>query len=153
MERIKLSYPKNLLAGWKSGNLQEEWARQYPKAFDKNDLHLALSQRRYHFGEWFVAVHFAQMGYRVLVEKYLYKNHPKKLKAANLLLPDDKVALLKALRPRHQFPDLLVYNNRESFFAEVKKDSDTLRESQAKFFKRVEKTLMTKVILVSLKSI
>lgn len=151
MERIKLLYSKNLLVRWKSGDLQKQWAKQYPKAFDKDDLRLALSQKRYHFGEWFVAVHFAQKGYRVLVEKYLYNNHPKKLKAAKRLLPDVQVALLKELKPRHQFPDLLVYDKHEFFFAEVKKDSDILRDSQAKFFQQIAKALKTKVVLVSLK--
>ena len=128
------------------------WRAEYPNAFDDEDLRLALSQNRYHFGEWCVAVHYAKLGYDVLVEKYLYKNHPRKLEIINGFFTPEQIDFLKYPKPRHQAPDLFVYKGKDFFFVEVKRDSDRLGKSQQTCFENIEKEFGCKVILVSIKT-
>src|SRR5207247_9770498 len=73
-----LYYDPALLQPWHAGKLPKQWFQEHPHIFDKDDLRITRRQLSRHFGEWFVAIHYAEQGYGVLVEKYIYKNHPCK---------------------------------------------------------------------------
>ena len=105
MEIKTFTYSSIFLKRWRSGSLPKEWQRKHPDIFDKDDLRIALSQPKYHFGEWFAAIHYAKKGYRVLVEKYLYQNHARKLKIIGRFFTPHKIEILRHPKPRHQAPD------------------------------------------------
>lgn len=62
MEFLKLTYDYGLRLQFLLGKIQKKWRREYPHIFDDEDLRLALSQPKYHFGEWLVAIHYAKKG-------------------------------------------------------------------------------------------
>jgi hypothetical protein len=152
-----LTYPPELLDSWHKKALQFKWRQEYDDIFDDDDLRIALSQQKYHFGEWFVARHYAQQGYKVLVEKYLYpKSHLKKYMALEKICGFDWIESLKQLlnhpKPRHQAPDLFVYKGKKFFFAEVKRDADSLGDTQRQSFERIEKHFHCEVRICALKA-
>ncbi len=143
---MKIYYSPNLLKEWKCGQLQRKWKKQYPNIFDEDDLRIALSQRKNHFGEWYAALHYAKMGYRVLIEKYIYYAHPAKIRILKRRWP----GLLERLRHlgqdyKCQPPDLLLYKRERFQFVEVKRDSDYEKPTQKKMFKALSKRLKTHV--------
>lgn len=93
----------------------------------------------------------------MLVEKYIYKNHPRKLKTLSYILTAKEVEYLKKGRKKRkcQPPDLFVYKpkDKEFFFVEVKRDTDHMRKPQEKFFKDIEKKLGCKVLICDLKAV
>jgi hypothetical protein len=120
--------------------LASEWARQYPRLFDQDDLDLIVNQAPdgYHFAEWYATIHlFVRDGVRCLIEKYdTYENHRL---GRRHQAHGDKVALYESVVPeahravhhevcvRHgvQLPDLLVLGRDGSYgFAEVKGPTD-----------------------------
>lgn len=145
MEINILIYNPELLKRWRQGILPKEWQQKYPHIFDKDDLRIALSQPKYHFGEWVTAIHYAKQRYDVLVEKYLYKNHERKLKIISRFFTPAQISVLKYSKPRHQAPDLFVYRGKKFFFVEVKRDGDCLSQSQENCFRNIEKKLKCKV--------
>src|SRR3989344_7732633 len=151
MKIINLSYAKKNYDEWRGGTLQKIWHKQFRKIFDKDDLRIALTQPRYHFGEWFVAIHYANKGYKVLVEKYLYRNHSRKFKIISRFFTPQQIGILKYPNPRHQSPDLFVYRDKKFFFVEVKLGKDRLRRSQKNCFKNIEKKLRCEVKVFYLK--
>ncbi|OGF66606.1 hypothetical protein A2757_00930 [Candidatus Giovannonibacteria bacterium RIFCSPHIGHO2_01_FULL_48_47] len=151
MKNEFLFYFPELFEKWKAKRLQRTWRRKFRKIFDKDDLRIALTQPRYHFGEWFVAIHYANKGYKVLVEKYLYRNHSRKFKIISRFFTPQQIGILKYPNPRHQSPDLFVYRDKKFFFVEVKLGKDRLRRSQKNCFKNIEKKLRCEVKVFYLK--
>lgn len=149
MEYIRLSYDPKLYEKWLDGSLKKEWAKDYPDLFDEDDFRITVKQKGFHFGEWFAAIYYHKRGYKVLIEKYIYNNHPKKLKVANNILGKDNVKYL--LNLENQPPDLFVYKGKDFFFAEVKKDADRLSRSQEECFNKMAKKLKTRFEVVELK--
>jgi len=147
-----LTYNPAFLKRWRAGILPKEWQRKYPDIFDEDDLRIALAQPRYHFGEWTAAMHYAKEGYGVLIEKYLYENHDRKLKIISRLLAPAQILFLRHPKPRHMPPDLFIYRDKEHFFAEVKRDGDRLNKSQENCFRNIEKKLKYEVRIVILKA-
>ncbi len=145
-------YDPLLLKSWRDGFLPREWQRKYSHIFDKDDLRIALSQPAYHFGEWIAAIAYAGKGYRVLVEKYLYKNHGRKIKIISQFFNPAQISFLKYPSPRHQPPDLFVYKGKRFFFVEVKRDGDRLKKSQARCFRGIEKELVCEVKVLHIKA-
>ena len=139
-----MSYKKELLEEWKRGKLYKEWADKYPETFDEIDINLAKSQPKYHFGEWFVAVHYAQEGFKSLLEKVGCQNHERKNKIIAQYLDFEKLMKIPKL------PDLFVYKNNDFFFVEVKKENDSLGDEQAKCFEKIEKEFGCDVYLCNL---
>ena len=155
MKIINLSYAKKNYDEWRGGTLQKIWHKQFRGIFDEDDLRISLTQPRYHFGEWFVAIHYAKKGYKVLVEKYLlYKSHPKKYSLITQILNQKQIEFIQNYKPRHQPPDLLVYSDTaKKFFVEVKRGNDILNESQKRFFNEIEKKTGIDVIIAYLQPI
>lgn len=137
MEAKRLSYPAHSYVAWKKGRFHHKWFRQFRSAFDKDDLRIVRNQHENgnHFGEWFTAVYYAKKGYGVLVEKYIYGNHPRKREVILRMLGERGLALLRKWRKLHhcQPPDLLVFRDKTCFFVEVKRGRDFLRDCQQKF--------------------
>ncbi|MFY9461834.1 MAG: hypothetical protein WAP51_01365 [Candidatus Sungiibacteriota bacterium] len=139
---MKLFYSPKLLTGWRKGSLQRQWHKKYPNIFDADDLKLALSQRKHHFGEWYVARHFADRGYKVLVEKYIYPSHQRKFRTMKKRWPGVLDYLRHLRRKYHcQPPDLLIYRDNNFFFVEVKRDSDYEKKNQKRMFALLRKNL------------
>lgn len=150
MQTQTLFYNPDLLKQWRAKALQQEWYKMYKGIFDEDDLRIALSQPRYHFGEWFVAIHYAEKKYSVLVEKYIYKNHPHKFKIISRYFSPEQISIFRL--PQFKLPDLFVYRGEEFFFVEVKRDSDRLGKGQNDYFQKLEKKLNCKVQVVYLKA-
>jgi hypothetical protein len=149
------TYDPRLLESWHEKKLQFKWRRKYGHIFDDDDLRIALSQPNGHFGEWFVAISFAEQGYNVLVEKYLYKNHARKKAVIERFFTPDRLELLKQLLTYpcwHQPPDLFIYKGKQFFFVEVKRDRDSLGETQRRCFEGLEKRFPCKVRIYEVKA-
>lgn len=140
-----INYPKESELLWANGYLIERWFNKYPKLFDKDDYRIARSQPRYHFGEWLATIHYFEQGYNVLVEKYIYKTHERKLKILSRYLSPKEISFLK--KTKNQPPDLFVYKGRQFFFVEVKKDRDRLSQSQKNVFAKIKNKLGCEVII------
>lgn len=137
-----LRYKPELFEKWCRGRLARQWFRKHQRTFDKDDLRITDRQRRGHFGEWFVAIHYAERGFGVLVEKYIYKNHSRKARILSEKLSSGQIDFLRrGARPWHQPPDLFVYKGEKYFFVEVKKDGDRLGRSQEQWFRKIERKL------------
>ena len=90
-----------------------QWACEYALLFDCEDIRIALTQTRYHFFEWYVAIRlYEECGYLSLVEKYAYKVHARKRATFQSLVPASVFEFVTE-RKKHgygqQAPDLLVY--------------------------------------------
>lgn len=144
MKEISLSYKKELLEEWKKGKLYEDWADKYPEVFDEIDKELVKNQPKYHFGEWFVAVYYAQKGYLSLLEKIGCLKHERKNKIVAQYLDFEKLKQIPKL------PDLFVYKGNEFFFVEVKKENDSLSDEQRKCYEKIEKEFNCDVYLCNL---
>jgi len=144
MREITLGYEKQILQDWKDKKLYEKWFKQFPDVFDKEDLGLARRRPSFHFGEWFVAKHYAEKGYKSLLEKFGCKNHDRKNKIIS------KYLNLKKLMCIPKFPDLFVYKNKEFFFVEVKKGGDRLNAKQGECFEKIKQEFGCEVILCNL---
>ncbi len=111
-------------------------------------------QGRAHFGEWFTAIHYYDLGYQVLVEKYCFeKKHTKMFARASAVLGSDVLTNLISLR-LGQLPDLLVYRNDKGqldrFFVEVKRPKEGYTTGQAKLFPHIEDKLRIPITTVRL---
>ena len=151
MIQKELKYNKDLLSEWRKKSLRELWWEKYG-VFDCEDLRIAITQSRhgYHFGEWYVATKFAKQGYKVLVEKYRsHKTHKQKYdKLFDYFTPEEVDFLTKS---KNQPPDLFVFNKKERFFVEVKRDTDKMSPSQKKFFEEIEKRLRCEILIYHLR--
>ena len=139
-----LEIARALQARWKVRELQREWADRYPQLFDEQDLRLALGKQArfgFHFVEWLGAIAVSTIsGYRALVAKYQYANHPAKRRVVSDL------GLAQLLRQKHptfgntQGPDLLMYrpDGGDYFFCEVKGPGDVLKPRQTAYFQHLE---------------
>lgn len=144
--------PTQLKAKWPKP-LAEEWRDRYPHLFDEEDLRLALSQPRYHFNEWFAAVHlFHRDGVYVLVEKYFCANHSRKQKELHDLVGAETRDLLSTmLKDKNvQPPDLLWFTStkKDYGFAEVKGPKDSLKESQVRSHEEIRERLGKQVEII-----
>jgi len=124
-KRVKSLWPSPLAQRWKA---------EYPQLFDRDDVRLARNQPTNHFVEWFAAIHlFQRDGVLSLVEKYVFRTHPKKQQLlSDLLRPEDIDALRDISRSTGaQLPDLMLHEaGRLVGFAEVKGPRDRLSTKQ-----------------------
>lgn len=138
--------------------LAERWAAEYPQLFDADDIRLTRKQTKYHFVEWFAAIHlFQRDGVRALVEKYVFSTHPIKQQSLRELLSADDIKVLHDIRRamRAQPPDLLLHEGGHLVgFAEVKGLGDRLGERQRQTHLALERTfgVSTEIINVRLRS-
>lgn len=141
---------------WRAGSLMPEWKLRFPELFDEQDVGIAENQPDYHFWEWLAAiVLYHATGYRALVEKYEYANHPRKREIVAKLLPDEVMRVLRD-RSEHgsvQGPDLLMYaaDMSDWFFCEVKGPGDRLRSEQMSKFEALAMVSGKAVRLLHLK--
>jgi len=141
---------------WRAGGLMPEWKLRFPELFDEQDVGIAENQPDYHFWEWLAAiVLYHATGYRALVEKYAYANHPRKQEIVAKLLPEDVLRVLRD-RTEHgsiQGPDLLMYapDMSDWFFCEVKGPGDRLRSEQMSKFEALATVSGKPVRLLHLK--
>lgn len=140
---MSIACPRSLRERWPDP-LAEEWLEQYPQLFDAEDLRMTRTQPTLHFWEWFAAIHILERdGAYSLVEKYVYKNHKRKLaRVAEVMTADQEAALLRicdGVEP----PDLFVYRpgTHEFWFAEAKGPTDRLRPNQAASHRAIEREL------------
>jgi hypothetical protein len=139
--RLKKYWPKPII------NL---WSDCYPNLFDSYDLRLAGRQQRYHFVEWFAAVHlYAHYGLSVLLAKYALDKYPEKQAIIRQRLGENR---LRYLRERHVgLPDIFAYDPkrpRRHLFAEVKGSGDRLRPAQRRNHRLIRRQLHVPVILI-----
>jgi len=136
---------------FKKGILSHQWFKTYPMLFDEDDLRLAISQKHYHFYEWFGAIQiYKDLSYLCLVEQYQFRIHKKKRELYESIVPREVVDFIDSNDfGRRQAPDLLAYTKDKSdwFFCEVKGGSDYLHKSQAEAFQKL-KTISRKDILI-----
>jgi len=146
-EDIELPYLRGDYLAWKRGRLHDKWFRENKLIFDEDDLRIARTQhsRGTHFGEWLTAIHYAKLGYNVLVEKYTCGVrsgiHPRKRKFISKILGDDALKTFHKWKGQFdsQVPDLFVFKGKEYFFVEVKKGRDAVRACQNEYFKRIKR--------------
>ena len=154
-KNFELTYPRDLYLAWKRGRLHYRWFRQYRNTFDEDDLRIVRNQHSNgnHFGEWFTAIHYAEKGYGVLVEKYMYGNHSRKCAVVSEIFGERGLNLLRKWRRQYhcQPPDLLVFKGNKYFFVEVKRGRDFLRDCQNAYFKNIERVFGCAVVIVDLK--
>ena len=122
------------------------WQQQYPNIFDDDDLRITPDQPSYHFCEWFAAIHlFQRDGAHSLVEKYLFKNHPRKVSQLLASLGQERIDVLsRVCEGLHvQSPDLFVHvpNTSRYWFAEVKGPNDSLSAGQVKSHELITREL------------
>lgn len=153
MESVNIPLDPSTFSVWKSGSLAKKWYKLYPDLFDSEDLRIALSQPQYHFAEWYAAIHFYKLGWKALIEQYIYKTHTRKLAVIEKYLGLEGLSFLRreARGGKVQPPDLFLYRKHKYFFGEVKVHGDTLREVQETFFKEIEKHFNTTVKIIYLK--
>jgi hypothetical protein len=155
---IELTYLRGDYLAWKRGRLHYRWFQENKLIFDEDDLRIARTQhsRGTHFGEWYTAIHYAEDGYNVLVEKYTCGVrsgiHLRKRKFISEILGDDALSTFRNWKKQFdcQVPDLFVFKGKEYFFVEVKKDRDYVRASQKEYFKRIKKTFHCGVVIADL---
>ncbi len=154
-KNIELTYPPSLYLAWKRGKLHYKWFRQHRNTFDEDDLRIVRNQHSNgnHFGEWFTAIHYAEKGHGVLVEKYMYGNHSRKRAVVSEIFGDRGLNLLRKWRRLYhcQPPDLLVFKGSRYFFVEVKRGRDFVRDCQKAYFKNIERVFGCPVVIVDLK--
>ena len=136
--------------------LARQWLQQYPDIFDRDDLRLAMNQARYHFCEWFAAIHlFHREGAHSLVEQYVYQNHPAKVARMATLLSERERKTLDAIRVAHavQLPDLFVFVPKTSryWFAEVKGPRDHLSTKQSRSHDAITRELKVPVEIIQVR--
>ena len=135
--------------------LAKRWAAEYPQLFDDDDVRLTRFQAKYHFVEWFAAIHiFQRDGVRSLVEKYTFGTHPLKRARLDTLLTEQQSGALHEIRKSIgvQPPDLLLYDAGSLIgFAEVKGPGDLLREKQLESHRMIRRRLRVPVEIVNVK--
>lgn len=135
-------YHPQQLDRFKSGELWNQWGKQYPDLFELQDIEIARNQARngYHFFEWISAILlWHTTGYLSIVEHYEFTRHKeKRAKLQRLVSPDvfDLITNHKENYGNTQCPDLLVYSPdyTDWFFCEVKGPKDRISPSQKILF-------------------
>jgi hypothetical protein len=138
---------------FKRGALRDKWVKQYPELFDEDDVRITQNQNDKHFFEWLAAVViYNTTGYLSLIEKYEFHNHNRKRRIIEKMLDKEQISILES--GKNQCPDLFVYapDYTDWFFCEVKGNTDRLRESQEKYFKRLMETTDKPVFLIKFKN-
>lgn len=116
----------------------------------------------YGFGEWMADRYFRDKGYYTITNEFNLLSNTSKFRKYNEIIAAmiDPQKLLKFKSMVHTLtnknypienPDMFVYNLENSFFAEVKKERDVLREPQIRFI-YLAKTILnveTKLIYLS----
>jgi VRR-NUC domain len=139
--------PRSLRAQWPNP-LAGEWLASYPQLFDEDDYRCTRRQPEHHFWEWLAAIRILERdGAYSLVEKYVYKNHPRKLACLTSILSAREQSALHEITRGVQPPDLFVYMPDKSrfWFAEVKGPSDRVRPRQAASHLAIERALRVPV--------
>lgn len=153
MSETTIHCPTGLRATWPDP-LVDQWAAAYSDIFDADDCRLAKSRPRYHFFEWFAAIHlFHRDGTLSLLEKYGYGNHIHKQDRLESLLSEDDRRFIAKFRDRFgvQPPDLLVYRSGQQYcwFAEVKGPGDTVSAGQRASWAALEERFGSAVELIN----
>jgi hypothetical protein len=128
---------------FKSGELAREWHNTYPALFDDDDFRLLEKQaaRGNHYYEWRAAIILLeQFGYHSLIEKYQFKNHPRKQPIFLARVPPSVLDLIRRRKDfgNPQLPDLFVYKPDDPtdwFFCEVKGGPDSISDKQKAYFR------------------
>ena len=141
--------PSALRARWPKG-LAPIWRAMYPDVFDDDDLRITRKQPRNHFAEWFTAIHiYHRYGALSLIEKYRYRNHPRKAALIGKILSSKELQVLDDVSSdcATQAPDLLVYSpdSRDFWFAEAKGPRDRLSEEQQASHAAIRRRLKVRV--------
>jgi hypothetical protein len=139
---------------WRSGELPKIWRAECPLLFDEDDFRLTpQASYAYHFGEWFGAIYYYKKGYQVLVEQYVFRNHPRQVNLLKQIVGKEGLPKLRKMCfGKTQPPDLFVYKDSEPvFFVEVKMEPDKLGAKQVRLFIEIQKELNIEVRLLHLR--
>jgi hypothetical protein len=133
--------------------LADRWAAAYPCLFDADDLRITRKQPKYHFNEWFAAIHlFHRDGAVSLAEKYLFNNHARKKALIKEVLTTEQYTTLADILAEFQLqpPDLCVITPDRSrfWFAEVKGPGDRLTEVQKQSHLAIRQRLKVPIELI-----
>lgn len=159
-EGFSAEFPSELLEHFKTEILHLYWFYKYPHLFDRADLWTGCTiqrKRGNHFGEWLGAIILNQhYGYKSLIEKYdCPGEHREKVAPARLLLGNDVYQTL--INNKNQPPDLLMYDDIDYCFYEVKRRSKNKKEkltpNQSEYFTWLKNKTGHKVHALSLAEI
>lgn len=155
MEETTLFCPTRLHESW-GPLLAHQWRAVYPNLFDDVDVRLALNQPRYHFVEWFVAIHlYHTYGLRTLLKKYVprfRKANPSKVEIFEKIVgPETAAKLSRELIGMP--PDLFLYRPADSSyrFVEVKAPTDRVMPEQRRNHEWIESHLEVSADIVRVK--
>jgi hypothetical protein len=151
MTETEFYYPGKLFEDWKRGLIHKRWYEYYRDTFCEVDLSIVENQHvgGYHFGEWFMTLHYLHEGYEVLTEKYALPSHHQGRAKAIEILGEAGVSFLDEMYT----PDLLVFKKsypKTFFFVEVKRDHDKLETNQEKSFPKIEQKFKCQVKIARL---
>lgn len=146
-----IKYSKQDIARWKNKELLKEWESKFPNLISDHLYDILVKRKElntYCFGELFTGAYFYEKGYKILYEPWLENclfQESIKLKGlrnrfleimSKAIGPEKFKAFsggLKKKKIEKGQPDLFVYNNKDHFFVEVKREGDKISEEQEKF--------------------
>jgi hypothetical protein len=129
---------------FKSGELWKEWVEHYPFLFDEIDRGYFETQSKYGYGlvEALAAIFvYLSTGYISIAGSYCYENQAEKRDIVKGWVSLETWELINQTHEYHsQPPDLFIYSpaSKDYFFCEVKGPGDKIRDSQDKYFARLE---------------
>lgn len=155
IKKITIPYEKELLTKWKDRD-----PSIVPSfMLDWNGPGISNG---YGFGEWMAEKYFREKGFYTITNEFNLLSKTSKFKKYNeiisIMTGQQKIKefkeAVKSLLDRSdpiENPDLFVYNLETSFFVEVKKEKDVLREPQIRFIHLARNILKmdTKLIYLS----
>lgn len=138
IEQITIPYQKEWLQQWKERN--PNIVPSFMLDWDGPGI-----SNGYGFGEWMAEKYFRNQGYYVFTNDFNLLSKTSKFsrynKMIDTLIPPGNLKEFKEIVQQLtkegysiENPDLLVFNLNTCFFAEVKKESDKVREPQLRFF-------------------
>jgi len=152
IEKITIPYKKEELLNWKARN--PETVPQYALNWNGPGI-----SNGYGFGEWKAEQYFRKQGYYIINNEFNLLSNHSKFKRYNQVIKtmvhESGMALLvnaaqnlNTLNYNVENPDLFVFNLLNTFFVEVKKEKDILREPQINFMFLANLLLKTESKLV-----
>lgn len=154
-----ITYTSQDLENWKSKKLLNNWKKEFPDLIPThlfNILDSRQSLNTYCFGELFTGIYYARKGFKFLYEPWienflLFRAKIKELKDLQEIFTD--IFIQHTSRETYNFiqnniaqkinkgqPDLFIYDETNSFFAEVKRKGDVVRKEQEFFIKTLDRS-------------
>jgi len=149
------TYKQELRDRFRSGDLVEQWANQYPQLFDEKTISHARNQAEFgfHFVEWLSAILVWHSTGYLSLGGYFYPSRTKQNEVLHKLLPKPECKLIENCMEYHsQPPDWLFYapDYTDWFFCEIKGPGDQLKNTQKKYFSKIAEVTGKEIYLLTL---